>query len=561
MLQENSPLNPSNDQLIKWLYLFIAFAVLLNFTGIFVPVMGPDGALYGSIAKKMAADNDFSSLFVQGKDWLDKPHFPFWVTAVFFKVFGLSTWAYKLPGILFILLAAFYTYQFGKDLYSKTVGLWAALILLTAQHILICTMDVRAEPYLTGLIMASVYHFFKSMGRRWFLHLLVASLFAACAVMTKGIFALIPIGGAVAGELLIKKNWKMVFNFRWLLAVILVLLFILPEIYALYIQFDLHPEKIVFGNTNVSGIKFFFWDSQFGRFFNNGPIVKTKGDPSFFLHTILWAYLPWCLVLYAAMFQFFRRNVKKPGLAEWYCVSGSLLTLIIFSLSKFQLPFYIVIVFPFFSIICAQYITGIRLESSVKAIRIAQLFVASVMIILVLVLQYFFRPSNISVITVVLLLTAVLLFVVASRTSETGRFKVFFQCCAVVFLVNLYFNLAYYPQLLKYQADSEAAFWINKHNPENLPIVQTRIGFGYGLDFYANAPLYFYREGEENLLPKKPYLLYAEKELVDKFTAQGVHFKPLKSFDSFRISRLNGKFLNKATRKAAVSETQVILVN
>jgi 4-amino-4-deoxy-L-arabinose transferase-like glycosyltransferase len=177
------------DQLTKWLYLFIGFAILLNFTGLFVPVMGPDGALYGSIAKNMALHNNFTDLFAQGKDWLDKPHFPFWITAVFFKIFGVSSWSYKLPGILFILLAAFYTYKLAKELYDEQVGLWSVLILLTAQHIIICTMDVRAEPYLTGLIIASVYHFYKSLGKKWFLHLLVAAAFAACAVMTKGIFA------------------------------------------------------------------------------------------------------------------------------------------------------------------------------------------------------------------------------------------------------------------------------------------------------------------------------------------------------------------------------------
>jgi len=185
------------DQTTKWLYLFIGFAVLLNFTGLFVTVIGPDGALYASIAKNMAQHNNFIDLMVEGKDWLDKPHFPFWVTAVFFKTFGINTWAYKLPGILFILLAAVYTYKFAKELYSKQVGLWAVLLLLTAQHILICTMDVRAEPFLTGLIIASVYHFYKALGKKWFWHLVIASVFAACAVMTKGIFALIPIAGAI----------------------------------------------------------------------------------------------------------------------------------------------------------------------------------------------------------------------------------------------------------------------------------------------------------------------------------------------------------------------------
>jgi hypothetical protein len=353
----------------------------------------------------------------------------------------------------------------------------------------------------------------------------------------------------------------MVFNFRWLLAVVLILIFITPELYTLYLQFDLHPEKVVFGHQNVSGIKFFFWDSQFGRFFNNGPIKKTSGDPTFFLHTILWAYLPWSLLFYTAIFQFFRKNFSQPKLAEWYCVCGSLLTFLVFSLSKFQLPFYITIVFPFFSILCAQYIRNLKLESSVKAIRIVQIFVGSVMMLLIVVLHYFFRPEGITFLTVLLLLLTVVLFIAVTRTDVSGRFKVFFQCCTIVFFVNLYFNLAYYPQLLKYQADSEAAFWINEHNPKNLPVVQTRIGYGFPLDLYTNAPVYYLRSGEEALLPKKPYLIYAESELIDQYIRQGVKMQRLKKFDSFRITRLNGKFLNHATRKGQLSVMEVVLMN
>ncbi|SEA87991.1 glycosyltransferase family 39 protein [Pedobacter hartonius] len=550
----------SAEQHTRWLYFFIGIAVLINFTGLFVTIMGPDGALYGSVAKTMAQHNNFTDLYAQGKDWLDKPHFPFWVTAVFFKLFGATTWAYKLPGIFFILLAAFYTYILARDLYSKITGLWAALILLTAQHVIICTMDVRAEPFLTALIIASVYHFYKCMGEKWFLNLVAASVFAACAVMTKGIFALIPIAGAVGGQLLMTGNWKMVFNFRWLLAAVFILIFILPELYTLYVQFDLHPEKVVFGHQQTSGIRFFFWDSQFGRFFNTGPIKKSSGDPTFFLHTILWAYLPWCLIFYTAMYQFFRQHFRQRKLAEWYCVSGSLLTLLVFSVSKFQLPFYIVIVFPFFSIICAQYLLNVKLESSVKAIRIAQTVVGSLMVLLVIVLHYFFRPGNLNVLTVLLLILTVVLFIAVSKTAVNGRFKIFFQCCTVVFLVNLYFNLAYYPALLKYQADSEAAFWINTHNPQHLPVVQTRIAFGYGLDFYMNGPLYFLHPGEEKLLPPKPYLLYGEKEFLDQNIPGAASIAPLKTFDSYRISRLKAKFLNYATRKETLFKTEFLLV-
>ncbi|WP_052496344.1 glycosyltransferase family 39 protein [Pedobacter lusitanus] len=458
-------------------------------------------------------------------------------------------------------MAAVYTYKFARELYTERVGLWAALLLLTAQHILICTMDVRAEPFLTGLIIASVYHFYKSLGKKWFWHLVIASVFAACAVMTKGIFALIPIGGAIGGHLLIKKNWKMVFNFRWLLAAVLIFIFILPELYTLYNQFDLHPDKVIFGRQGVSGIRFFFWDSQFGRFFNNGPIKKSSGDPTFFLHTILWAFLPWSLLFYTAVFQFFRQHFRKPVQAEWYCISGSLLTLLIFSLSKFQLPFYITIVFPFFTIICAQYLCNLKLESSVIAIRIMQLIVGGIMMFLIIALHYFFQPDNITVFSAFLLAGAVALFFVVTFYFDNDRYKVFFQVCTIAFFVNLYFNLAYYPRLVKYQADSEAAFWINTHNKQDLPVVRSRIGYAFALDFYLNAPLYFLTDGEQSFLPPKPYLLYADTELIDQYIKQGVKMKRLKTFESYRITKVNGKFLNHTARQGVLSATEVVLIN
>lgn len=554
------PIGVSAQQ-TKWLYLFIGLAVLLNFSGLFVTIMGPDAALYASISKTMVHQHNFADLYVQGKDWLDKPHFPFWITAISFKIFGVHTWSYKLPGILFLLMGVAYTYKFAKALYNKEVALWAVLILLTSQHIIINNTDVRAEPYLTGLIMASVYHFHKSLGSKWLASLVLASLFAACAVMTKGIFALIPIGGALAGELLIKGNWKMAFNFRWIIAGILILIFITPELYTLYTQFDLHPEKVVFGRTGVSGIQFFFWDSQFGRFFNTGPIQKASGDPTFFLHTLLWAYLPWSLLLYVAVFQFFRRNVKQPAIAEWYSISGALLTLLVFSVSKFQLPFYITIVFPFFSIICAQYICRLQQEKSIRLIRIVQLVVCAIMVLLILTLHYFFRPASLQVCSIILLFVPVVLFIIVSYSKGNGRYKIFFQVSTVAIFVNLYFNLFYYPGLLKYQADSEAAFWINNHNPQKLPVVQTRIAFGYPLEFYSCGPVYFYRNGEENLLPKRPYLLYGEKSTINSLVNNSMKMTRLKSFSNFRITMVKGKFLNQATRKEVLDTNEVVLIH
>jgi 4-amino-4-deoxy-L-arabinose transferase-like glycosyltransferase len=474
---------PANQ--LKWLYLFIAMAVAVNFSGLFVTLIAPDATLYATIAKTMVLNHNYADIVLNGKDWLDKPHFPFWVTALFFNVFGITTWTYKLPGILFLLMGALYTYRLAKELYNKQVALWSVLILLTAEHIIISSNDVRAEPYLTGLIIASVYHFYKAYTRNNFWQLLIGSIFTACAIMTKGMFAIVPIGGAIVGQFIVTKQWKQLFNWRWLIAIILVLIFIIPELYCLYHQFDIHPEKVVFGHTNVSGIKFFFWDSQFGRFFNTGPI-KGGGDPFFFVHTTLWAFLPWSLLFFVSIFRFIKTGIKNVQEQEWICISGALLTFLLFSASKFQLPYYMNIVFPFFAIITAQYLYSVASAKSLKAIRITQTIVIAVILLIICVLQYFFVPVYFTWPVAVLIgILFLLMIFLPGKLSNISLQKIIMRTVLAALIVNLYLNLAFYPSLMEYQGGSQVAMWINDHNPQQYPVMQCEDA-NWAMQFYQS---------------------------------------------------------------------------
>ncbi len=549
---------PGSVDYTKWLYLFTGIAVAINFTGLFIPIMGPDATLYATIAKTMVQRNDYTNLFAYGTDWLDKPHFPFWVTALAFKLFGFTTWAYKLPGILFMLMGAWYTYLFGKALYNKQIALWAVLILLTAQHIILSNNDVRAEPYLTGLIIASVYHFYKSYTPNNFWHLLAGCIFAACAIMTKGMFALIPIAGAIAGHFIITKQWQQLFQWRWLIAAVLILIFILPELYCLRQQFDLHPEKLVFGTHGVSGIKFFFWDSQFGRFFNTGPI-KGHGDPSFFIHTTLWAFLPWSLLLFVAIFQFIKHGAKSATKYEWYCISGSLLTFLVFSASKFQLPHYLNIVFPFFAIITAQYLATIK--NSIKAIWITQLIVMALMLLAIAALNYFFNPDIFTAATKIwmTLLSAALLFL-PYRISKNAIQQIIFQTLLTSFIVNVYLNGVFYPNLSKYQAGSEAAQWINQNNSQHYPVAQIDDYYPTAMEFYSISPVINLSADGKGAVPHSQFILYAPSTIINNLKATGWQIQPLKTFKRYWVSRLKPAFLNYNTRETELSEAEVVLV-
>jgi 4-amino-4-deoxy-L-arabinose transferase-like glycosyltransferase len=545
---------------VKWLYLFIGIAVLVNFSGIFVPITGPDGTLYASIAKTMAQRNNFVELFAYGKDWLDKPHFPFWVAALSFKVFGISTWTYKLPAILFLLMGAWYTYLFGKALYNKQIGLWATLILLTAQHIVLSNNDVRAEPYLTGLIIASVYHLYKSNTTNSYWQLLWGCLFTACAIMTKGMFAIIPIGGAIVGHFIITRQWKQLFNVRWLIGVVLVLIFILPELYCLNQQFDLHPEKLIFDKHDVSGIRFFFWDSQFGRFFNTGPI-KGNGDPTFFIHTTLWAFLPWSLLLFVAIFQFIKKGSKQVQTTEWYCICGSLLTFLLFSASKFQLPHYLNIVYPFFAIITAQYLYNVVETGSVKVIRGVQTVVIGVLLVVIGALNYFYQPETFTIaigICLVILLAA-LFFLPQAILSNTIA-KTVLRTALVSFFINVYLNTVFYTSLLHYQSASEAAVWINQHNPQNLPVAQFDDAYVSAMNFYSDTQVQTIVNDDLKQLPQGQFILYAGSNRINDLRAKGYKIQQLKTFQRYWISRLKPAFLNKTTRAKELEDMQVVII-
>jgi 4-amino-4-deoxy-L-arabinose transferase-like glycosyltransferase len=548
--------NPAIDK--QWLYLFIGVAVLINLTGLFIPIMGPDGTLYATIAKTMVQRNNYIELFYNGTDWLDKPHFPFWVTALSFKLFGFTTFAYKLPAILFMLMGAGYTYLFAKRLYNAQIALWSVLILLTAQHIVLSNNDVRAEPYLTGLIIASVYHLYRSQkGNYW--QLVLGCLFAACAVMTKGLFALVPVCGAICGHLFITRQWKQLFNIKWLIAAVFILIFILPELYCLYVQFDAHPEKLVFGTHYVSGIKFFFWDSQFGRFFNTGPI-KGHGDPFFFVHTALWAFLPWSLLLFAALFQFVKKGSRMIFRTEWYCISGAMLTFLLFSASRFQLPHYLNIVFPFFAIITAQYLYTIKDHASVKAVKITQAIILALLLLVVIALHYFYQPKTLTFVTgFFLAVILVLAFMLPQRISKGIIQQTILRTVMVSFIVNLYLNQVFYKSLLKYQAGSEAAMWINEHNPRHLPVIQVNEDMTTPFEFYINGQAETV-SGPAVAMHSRDVILFGSKAYINMLIAKGWKTKPLISFQRYWISRLKPAFLNKNTRSKELTEMQVVLV-
>ena len=245
-----------------FLALFVAYLA-----GLLVPLMDEDASHHACIALHMYQHHDYVNLIDDwGKDYLDKPHLHFWLAALSFQIFGVSDLAYRLPSFLMTILAVYGTYRIGKLLYhNRQVGVIAALIFASAQAEMLANTDVRMDALLVSGIVLAIWQLSEAVYFDKWYNYLFGALGLAIGFTTKGMIGLVMPAVAIFWLLIYQRNWRRLFNWKWLLVIALFALFIFPCVYCYYLQFDLHPEKVVRGMKHVSGVKFILWDQNFER--------------------------------------------------------------------------------------------------------------------------------------------------------------------------------------------------------------------------------------------------------------------------------------------------------
>jgi 4-amino-4-deoxy-L-arabinose transferase-like glycosyltransferase len=522
--------------------------------------MEPDAVVYADIPMEMVQSNNFSEIHLKGKDWLDKPHFQFWITALSYKVFGVNNFGYKFPAIMFSLIAVYYVFLFGKRFYSAKHGILAAIMLMTAEHFILSNNDVRAEPYLAAGTIFSLYYVALYLENKRLFPLFLGSAGLAVLLMTKGLFTILPVASGIGLSLLYQKKWKEIIHWQWLAVLGITFIFISPTLIAYYYQFDMQPEKVIFGKTGVSGIKFFLWDSQWGRFSNTGPI-RGEGDLFFFLHTMLWAFAPWALLAYSGIYVKFKTIILKKSSSEHYSFFGFLFTFIIFSLSAFQLPHYLHQLFPLLAILTANV-----LLSQVKNFRFLKvhyylmLFIMILFISLMVLLHVFYFDIVIprTDVWIVVLISLLISLVILIRERTLIK-KIILPPAIIILAVNYYLNRQFYPSLLQYQSESEVARYVKSHL---LPF-EDLVTFEkeqWITNFHARRIIPEYTAEDLSHINLAGHLVYTSQKGLEILQDHGYSLEPIKSFTDFHVTTLNGKFLNKRTRPGTLSDTFLIYV-
>lgn len=547
------------SKLFPFLPVFLVYAL-----GLGIDVIEIDAAQYAAMSVEMMHSDHPLLMYCRGNDYLDKPPFLFWINALFFKFFGISNYTYKLPSLLFSILGIYSTYRFTKKYYDEETGIIASLVLSTTLAWFQFNNDVRTDTILAGAVIFSIWQLCEYLDKKRWIYFWGATIGISIAMLTKGpIGLMVPVLG-IGLDLIYRKQWKLIFKWQWLFMLALVLVILSPMLWGLYQQFDLHPGKVINGQKITSGIRFYFWTQSFGRITGESNWVNDPNPLSFF-PVLLWAFFPWSLFLFNALFRrikalFKSKNVEKY---EYVTLFGFILPFIAFSFSRFKLPHYIFVLFPLGAVMTSVYIKKLiyELKSSTefKIHRMLIYLSAVVVLILIVLVLYYVFPFT-SNMTIFILIGFMLTLLSINNFLIQKQYRLLGWGVIIALSFNLFLNIHFYPELLKYQAHSNAAKYYYKHLMGNGYSVTSFYTLGYSYDFYSHQVM-TYHESIDKL--KELYVgqivwIYTNKKGLDILSKDTTKLIESKEFIHYRISHLRWEFLNPKTRDNAVQKHYLV---
>jgi 4-amino-4-deoxy-L-arabinose transferase-like glycosyltransferase len=550
---------PEKD-LYKIMIWTLAGSSLVFIAGWFINIMDIDASQYASITREMLARGDYLTFTDRGKEYLDKPPLLFWVSGISMKLFGINNVAYRIPAFLATLLALYATYRLAVLYYDKSTGYLAVVILATLQAVFLINHDVRTDTNLMCFFIVSLWQLAEFMERKKAVNFIIAFTAIGMAMLAKGPIGLIAPGLGVFMHLVIRKDWKNLFNPVWLLGLVIVAVVLVPMSYGLYEQFDMHPEKVVNGQTGVSGLRFFYWTQSFGRI-TGESIWENDTGPFFLSHSTLWAFAPWSLLLVLGLIRetriFIRHVSGKESQREFLILFGFLLPFMALSSSRYQLPHYAFIVYPLGAIMAAKYIIS-AFYSSERPPRLVY-YVQTTIILLALILVFFlawFSFQDYDPVAAAFYIVAIVVFgYVAFLWKNVHTLVV--ASVLMILLANLAMNVIFYPSLLKYQAGSEIAKRALEEGASQGSLYSYKTPVTGSMDFYANMTVPI-EQDIDTLAARKNVWVYTSEEFVAEIIKKRPDASVVFSTGDYSVTQLTGEFLNPATRESTLRRRYLI---
>lgn len=428
----------------------LSMTLVTYFAGLSIDVTR-DAGKYATIAKEAFQNNNYINLTVHGEPYDQKPPLLFWLGAAGFAIGGVSNFWFKLPVLLVVVLGLYSAYRLGKSLYNKRVGQMTLFLLAFSMIYTLYTMDVHTDTPLQAFVTFAFWQFAEFVRTKKNKHWILGFLGTGLDMLCKGpIGAAIP-AFAVVGHLLFTKNFKSFLDYRWYVGIVISFIVASPALIGLMNQFG------------WDGIRFFFWENNIGRI--TGSYVRAKNDPVFYVHSLLYLFLPWSLMFFISAFFEFRKLIRNRfRTCEYFTVSGIWIFFIILNASASQLPNYIFSVIPLMAVLTAKW-TDRALHKKRKLFRIfnsVQVTIVCLLWITISVLSLYFFPYPNWSFWLVSLLGGLAICFIFFR-SDNPAAKLFLPSAISFICLAFLLNTSIFPYMFSFQAPPKAARYFSSH--------------------------------------------------------------------------------------------------
>lgn len=442
---------------------------------------------YGEVAREILLTHDWVVMHLNLTPWFVQPPLYFWTAAAFAKIFGVGTFALRLPSALATVAMGATIGYATATLAGSRVGLYGAVVLSTSLMQAVIGRMAIMDALLDLAIAVGILALFRAFtGGRPVLSVIGAGLAIALGILAKGPVAFVVVAIVIVPWFVWERYSGARLSYppvwSWFAALALLLAIDTPW-FALFVS-----------HAGPSAFDELIGHYTFGRYV--GTIENQSGPIWYYVPVVILGFFPWIAYLPGAIASAWRRASTPNGLGihvARLALVWSVVPFVFFSLAGTKLPNYLAVELPALAILVAlwfdQLAQGEHRRSAVIATAVIPLTIGAVAI----AIAVFARNAHILAGTEAVLgdlaIMGAIIFVGSIATlvflwmNRTATAPYVFAATAIVMVT--YTVLVGEPHAERYKPVPQLAAVIRAQAHEGDVVAIQGVAGGYGLIFYT----------------------------------------------------------------------------